>query len=354
MARSESEQAQRRVHRILAFRDELAALRDEGRLPLDAGAVDAITAYHDALIARLTARFDVDASEAAGQFSRGLRITAFLGAVALTASAWAAVSLVWTRVDEAWQVLFLAALPVAALTAVEISARRERTRYVAWLFALAAFACIWIAIVGVREVLNVGLPIPVLWLGTLASLALAATYGFRTVFGGAVVALIVALGASLMAAVGADWRMGWMRLEPLLMAAVAVGGMAQRLEPAGPGFGAVARGVAGALALGALLLLSMSAELSHLAIAPGAVEGLYQALFLVAAVAAIATGLLRRWPELVMPAVVLFVLFVVVRLVDWFWDAVPAWLFFLMLAGLAFLVIAALRRARGRLTGLLP
>lgn len=351
---SESEQAQRRVHRILAFRDELAALEAEGRRPFDAAAVAEVTAYHDALIARLTERFDVDASDAAGRLSRSLRVAAFLGAVALTASAWAAVSRLWDRVDEVWQVLFLAALPVVALAAVEVSARRERTRYVAWLFAIAAFGCIWLAIIGVREVLNVGLPMPVLWLGTIASMALASAYGFRLVFGGAVAALVLAIGASLISATGADWRMGWMRLEPLLMAALAVLGMAHRLEQAGPGFGAVARGVSATLFLGVLLVLSTTAEASHLALTARAVEGLYQGLFLVAALAAIAIGLVRRWPELVTPSVTLFVLFVLIRLVDWFWDAVPAWLFFLMLAGFAFVCIVALRRARGRLAGMLP
>jgi len=351
MPASDRLSAQQRVHRILAFRDECAALRAEGRLPFSEPDLAAVARHHDAIIADLAARYDVDATEAAGRLSSGLRVAAFLGAVALTASAYAAVSRVWGAMDGASQVLLLTALPVVALVAVELSARRERTRYVAWLFALVAFGCTWQAIIGVSEVLNVGLPMPALWLGTIASVGLAATYGFRLVFGGAVVALIVSIGASLVWATGADWRMGWERLEPMSMAALAVFGMSHRLAQAGPGFGAVARGVAGTIFLGALLVLSTTAEASHLVLPPPFVEAMYQAFFLVAALATITIGLVRRWPEIVTPATTLLVLFLLIRLVDWFWDAVPAWLFFLLLAGLAFASIAVLRRMRERLLG---
>lgn len=354
MTTTDRRSAQQRVYRILAFRDECAALRAEGRLPLSEADLASIAAHHDAVIARLADQFDVDATETAGRLSRGLQIASFLGAVALTASAYAAVSRFWWRLDEFWQVVLFAALPVTALAAVELSARRERTRHLAWLFALAAFGCIWLAIAGVAGTLDVTPLPPVLWLGVLASLTLAAGYGLRLVFAGTVVAVIVTMAASLVWATGSDWRAGLERLEPTAMAALAMLVMAEALEQAGRGFSAVARGVAGTVLLGALLLLSSSAELSQLALSPGTIETGYQVLFVLAATAAIGFGLAWRWTELVTPAATLFTVFLLVRLVDSFWEAVPAWGFFLLLAGLAFGWIAVLLRMRARLAGRWP
>ncbi len=351
MAVSDRGSAQQRVHRILAFRDECEALRAAGRLPLSEADLTTIAAYHDAEIARLADLFDVDASETAGQLSRGMRIASFLGAVALTASAAAAVSRYWARLDEVWQVGLFTAMPLAALVCVELSARRERTRYVASLFALAAFGCTWLAIAGTAWTLDARLTPPVLWLGALASLVLAAGYGFRVVFGGAVATVIIALAASLVSMSGSDWLVGLTRLEPIAAAAVAVLLMSGTLDEAGRGFAAVARGVSGTVLLGALLLLSSSAELSQLALSPAALESGYQVVFTATAMAAIGVGLARRWHELVAPAATLMTVFILIRLVDWFWEVVPDWAFFLLLAGLALAWIAVLRRARGRLAG---
>ena len=45
---------------------------------------------------------------------------------------------------------------------------------------------------------------------------------------------------------------------------------------------------------------------------------------------------------------VAFALFILVRYFDWFWDWIPAWAFFVVLAGMAFASIALLRRVRHR------
>ena len=42
-------------------------------------------------------------------------------------------------------------------------------------------------------------------------------------------------------------------------------------------------------------------------------------------------------------------LFLFIRYVDWFWEVLPAWAFFLILAAGAFASIAVLRRVRARL-----
>jgi hypothetical protein len=114
----------------------------------------------------------------------------------------------------------------------------------------------------------------------------------------------------------------------------------------GEGFDDAARHTAITLGLGALLLLANVSGVSLLAYAPSTSLAIYQALFVPATL-----GLLWRTlrsgdtlgTNLVAAALALFLF---VRYVDWFWDRLPAWAFFLVLAGVAFASIAALRRAR--------
>jgi hypothetical protein len=61
-------------------------------------------------------------------------------------------------------------------------------------------------------------------------------------------------------------------------------------------------------------------------------------------------GIRRRWPEVVHLASGLLTVFLFTRLVDWFWPALPRYLFFLLVAGIAFAWLLVLRRLRTRLT----
>src|SRR5512145_2247922 len=84
--RADRAEAQRRVHRIRAFRAELEALNAAGVAPLTQAQSEEIVRYHDALLQQLALEHDVDRTDAAGQLSRGMQIAAFIAAVALTAA----------------------------------------------------------------------------------------------------------------------------------------------------------------------------------------------------------------------------------------------------------------------------
>jgi hypothetical protein len=60
-------------------------------------------------------------------------------------------------------------------------------------------------------------------------------------------------------------------------------------------------------------------------------------------------GVRRHWPETVYIAAVALTIFLFGRFVDWFWDAIPRFVFFLLLAAMAFAWLLALRRLRTRL-----
>jgi hypothetical protein len=67
---------------------------------------------------------------------------------------------------------------------------------------------------------------------------------------------------------------------------------------------------------------------------------------------ALVIGIRKQWQETVYIAAAALTVFVFIRFVDWFWDALPRFVFFLLLAAIAFAWLLALRRLRSRLSAL--
>ena len=76
-------EAQRRVDRIRAFREELAALRREGVVVLDAEQQARLDEHLQQTLAALATRFDVDTTESQKQISWGMRIASTIAGLAL-------------------------------------------------------------------------------------------------------------------------------------------------------------------------------------------------------------------------------------------------------------------------------
>lgn len=340
--------AQQRADRIRAFREELAALRAEGLEVFSAEQEERTARHHEALLAELASRFDVDVTETAGRLSRGMQIASFFGAITLTAAVYSLVARFWGQLDLPVQIGLLTLFPVLALAGVDLAARREPSLYIASIFATVAYGTFWLAAVVIARLLDVPFTVPVLWLGVVFGLSLAMAYGFRIVLVIALIALILALAGTLFAVNGVPWMTAVERLEPALIAAFGLLLLAPGLEVAASGFGKTTRQVALGVGLGALLLLSISGHASVLSLPPRWIQGLYQVAMLVASVAAIAVGLSRRVPDIVNLASVALALFLVSRYVDWFWALMPRYLFFLVLTLAAFGWLLALRRLRSR------
>jgi uncharacterized membrane protein len=60
-------------------------------------------------------------------------------------------------------------------------------------------------------------------------------------------------------------------------------------------------------------------------------------------------GIRKQWLETVYLSAAALTLFLLVRFVDWFWTALPRYVFFSLLALMAFVWLIALRRLRQRL-----
>src|SRR5262249_31589633 len=132
-------EAQARLDRVRAFGGELDALEREGVLVLDRGQREAVRVYHDRLAADLSARFDVDRSDAQRQMSIGMRIASLVGAIALRAGVFLFSSRFWGWLPGVAQIATLAAAPTAALAVNEMAPRVDRSRH--FLFIAALVAC---------------------------------------------------------------------------------------------------------------------------------------------------------------------------------------------------------------------
>jgi hypothetical protein len=344
-----AEDAQRRVDQIRAFRAELAALRSAGASPLSAEQDAALAAYHDQLLAELARHYDVDASERAGTLSRGMRVLSFFGAVTLTAAIYSLVSHYWARLDLPLQAALLAAFPLMALVGVELSSRMERTLYVASLFAIVAYGSFWLALYELSDRLNIPLSAHFLWFGVGFGFGLAIPYGFRIIFAAALLTLAAAIAASFFQIAGTHWPMIVERVELLMIAGFSVLVLAVPFARLNRSFVPVVRLVGFGVGLACLLVLSASGGASLIPARSTTIEAVYQAIMLIVCVAVLVISIRARWGETVKLAAVMFALFLMTRYVDWFWDFLPAYVFFLILAVLAFVWLLALRRIRARL-----
>ena len=249
------------------------------------------------------------------------------------------------------QATLLCLFPLASLVGVELSARRERTLYVASLFALVAYGTFWLAIVVLSDLVNLPLtPIPI-WAGVLFGLALALAYGFGVIL-------------------AARWsRWSWRWPDRCFRAPASRG----RLPSTGPiwerssrsarccshrtwrvsitSFGPATRLTALLMGFSGLLLLANIGDMSLFPASNTTVQIFYQVVMLVAGIAALVIGVRRQMSETVRTAATALSLFLLIRFIDWFWDALPAYAFFFALAALAFGWLLVLRRIRGRLSG---
>lgn len=345
--------AQRRVDRIDAFTRELAELERAGVLSLTEEERGRVGRYHADLLAALGRQFDVDRTEGQRQMTLGMRVASLLGAVTLSAGIVLFFYRVWGLLTTPAQVAVLVATPLTLLVAVEVAARREPTRYVASVLSLIAAAAFALDLSVMGTIFNLA-PTPLVlaaWAGF--ALAVAYAYSLQVLLAAGVAAAMGYVLAVVAGAAGLDWSVSVARPEPLLLlgpCAVAASFWRPIARP--DGFARVWRLLgAGALLLPLLLLARWTEVLSYQLLPLPVLHGVYDVLGFGLPVLAIWFGIRNRWPEVMNLASGFLVLFVYVKCFEWWWDAMPRYLFFLLLGGLAMGALAALSRIRLRMRG---
>jgi len=339
--------AQERADQILAFRAESDELKRAGLLPLSEAQDAEINSYHQKLLQQLRDRENVDLSAQAKHLSLGVAIVSFLGAAALAASLFFLFYQYWGYFTTSQQLIVLVSAPLLMLGVALAVRLRDAIGHYGRLLATLSFASFVLQVVMLGGIFNMQ-PSP-------NALALYAGYGFLLayLFRGKLL-LALAIGSSL-AFVGAKigtWMGGYwiyfgQRPEHFLLPAMAFFVLPLILHRHQfREFRLLYQTLAAISIFVALLILSNWGEASYLPWDNELIEGLYQLLGFVSAGLLVDYGLRTQQSRLMLTGSVFFALFLFTKFFDWWWDWLPKYLFFFLIALTAILVMMIFNRLR--------
>jgi len=329
-----------RADQIRTFNAELEALAAEG-VELDGATQARIRAHQAQFLA-------ADPDE---RLSLGMRLASFVGAVALSCAVFFLFYRFWGALTVTSQVALLVAGPLLLIGVTHLLHRSERTGYFATLAALAAFAGFVLDLGALGTIFNLA-PTPHAFLAWgLFGLILGWSYGLRLPhFAG-----LACLGLWITA------YPGWLRGEELpdLFARGEALVLAGGLYLAAPALARRASRLTGwvkwpvdlrivgmiGLFIG-LFILSVEGRQSWLPFEHDTIEAIYQFIGFLVAGGIIAWGVRDRHSELANGGMIFLTALCLLKATDWWWDWLPHWLFFLILAGFAIGVMVALKRVR--------
>lgn len=350
--RMSRQSAQQRADAIAGFDQELQRLADEG-VPLpDPAWRETVAVHHRQLLATLARQFDIDQDDGARRLSLGMRIASFLGAAALAAAVYFLFHRFWGLLATPAQVGVLLAASLGSLLACVLIRERDASGYFTKLAALVAFACFVLNVSLLGSLFNIAPTDTALLPWAALALILAYSCDLRLLL----VAGIACIAAYIAARAGTFGGMYWLgfgeRPENFFPAAIVLFCLPQFIDHSRhAGFAQTWR-VAGLLCLLLpMLLLANWAWGSYLPGSTKVIQHVYQIAGFALSAGAIWLGIRRGWNEVVNTGVTFFAIFLYTRFFDWWWDAVPKYLFFALLAltaVLLLLVFGRLRRATGR------
>lgn len=340
-------EAQLRADHIRIFREELGRLEGGGVVALSAEQKEAVTQHHDGLLASYAQLFDIDRDRHAKQLSLGMRIASFLGALALAASVFFLFNQYWGLFPTTVQVVLLIVASLGSLLATFWVGRRDSSGYFAKLVAMVAFACfvLNVSLLGGMFSITPSDKAFVVW-GALA-LLLAYVFDLRLLLAAGILCLVAFVAARAGTWSGMYWLDFGERPENFFPAAVLLLLVPHFISHERfTGFASIYR-VFGLLSvLLPVLLLANWGNSSYLPISARSIEYVYQVLGFVLSAAAIWWGARREHAEVVNTGTTFFVIFLYTKFYDWWWEIVPKFVFFLIIALTAILFILVMKRLR--------
>ncbi|WP_044870639.1 DUF2157 domain-containing protein [Pseudomonas sp. LFM046] len=349
------DQAQHRADDIQAFYREVQRLHEEQVLLLSPAQIDHLGDYHRQLLADYRSAYDIDPDAHARRLSLGMRIASLLGALALAASLLFFFYQFWGLFPETAQVILLAGFSMGSLLLTLLLRQRSPSGYFSKLAASLAFACFVLNVVMLGQIFNITPSDNALLPWAAYALLLAYACEVRLLLGAGLLCILALFATRMASWTGLYWLDCAERPEHLLPAGLLIFLVPQFVSQTRySGFAALYR-VMGLLGLFVpVLVLANWSSGSYLPWSSNGVEGFYQMVGFAGAALAIWLGNRRDWTEVVHTGLLFFVLFLYIKLFDWWWDVMPKYLFFLVLglvAVLILLVLGRLRRAQARQGG---
>jgi hypothetical protein len=340
-------EAQRRADQVRQFQAELAQVQRDGALELTPQQRARLDAYHHDLLEELARRFDVDVSDRQKHLSRGMQVVAMVSAIALAASLFLFFYRYWNRMGTPLQVGVLALAPLVSLAAAEFASRHVPLRFLTGLLALLAFACFVFNIAQVGAIFALPPSPEGLLVETVFALGLAYAYGQPLLLLAGAAGAAVYVSASVLRLTGAWWMQSLLeRPENLLLGGAAIVGWSFAPHRVRDDFPPLLRDAGLAIAGVTAIVLGQAGELSWWAVSRTVIEVTYQLVAFLIPAAAVWMGIRRGWTSTLAIGGALFTAALFVKYVDWWWDWMPRYLFFLVVGATALAVLVLFSRAR--------
>ncbi len=309
--------------------------------------LQAIADYQNNLFGVLSEEYDIDINRREKQFSFGMRIASFLGALALAVSVFFLFYQYWGILSTSMQISILMSAPVAGLVATLIVSTREKSGYFTKLLALVCFACFVLNVVVLGQIYNVTPSDKAFIAWAALAFLLAYSCDVRLLL----VAGILCVGGFISARVGVWSGLYWihfgLRPENFFVPALLFFFLPFYLpHNRYTGFHPMYR-VFGLLGFFIpVLILAYAGQLSYLLLDESVIEGFYTILGFAASAGLIALGIRMGLVDVVYTANAVFVFFLYTKVYEWWWDWMPKYMFFLLVGLIAVLILLVFKRLR--------
>ena len=341
------QKAQQRADRIHAFYDEIEQLDAEKVFKFDAEQFESFVSYHKELLDSLTDKYDIDISTRQKQLSTGMKIASFIGALALAASVFFLFYQFWGYFSTPVQVSILIAAPLLSLFVTYWVSEREATGYFAKLLSMVSFTCFVLNLVMLGQIFNITPSENALLVWAAFGILLAYAFDVRLLLAMGILSLAGFIAARMGTWSGMYWLSFGERPENFLVPAVLIFTVPLWLKQKHySGFMPIYRVFGCLLFLFPVLVLSNWGYGSYLSWDASIIEGSYQLFGFVVSAGLIALGIRQHWPDVINTGNAFFVLFLYTKMFDWWWDIMPKYLFFLVIALSSLLMLFIYKRIR--------
>jgi len=295
----------------------------------------------------LTEKFDIDTSTRQKQLSTGMKIASFIGALALAASVFFLFYQFWGYFTTPVQVSILISAPLLMLFVTYWVSQREATGYFAKLLSMVSFACFVLNLVMLGQIFNITPSENALLLWAAFGFLLAYAFDVRLLLAMGILSLAGFIAARTGSWSGMYWLSFGERPENFFIPAVLIFTVPLWLKQQHySGFAPIYRVFGCLLLLLPVLVLSNWGKGSYLFWDADVIEGGYQLLGFIVSAGLITLGIRQRWPDVINTGNAFFVLFLYTKMFDWWWEVMPKYLFFLVIALSSLLMLFVYKRIR--------
>ena len=344
--------AQKRINRILAFREELSYLQSEQIVQLPPADTQKIQSYHQGILTRFSEEFDTDNSFGQANLSIGMQIASTLGAVAFAAALFLMIEAVWPYFSDWGRLIFGTSLPFAGIILTATVHRIFKTPYYTGLATLTAIAGFLGALLILGYQYNLtSSALSVIMLG-LFGLTLSIQYRLLLPLFLSSITTLIGISGLLTESLSYNvWPSGDPNEVYLIPALITMAGIVLNPTWRAHQFAQTLFNGAGTVAGAILLFLIIAPMESHLPFEKILTSWFYAALSVGIGIGSLYISLKNDWAVTRHLTTAFLLAVLIIKYIDLAWKHLPDFLFYLIFGLFAVGCIVVLRRVRTKLIG---